>query len=148
MNSPLPFCQAVYQDRLRNDVKNTIAVATVPCLSLISFQRLPVQLPPVLLIQACISASGERTGGDGGPDHLLSAPRSSFGSRSLLESRGSPAELMHFQRKMCNPHARRYWKRPCTDTTITERHRNRHEIILFWFRFSVRSALTTTQLTR
>ncbi|ROL52376.1 hypothetical protein DPX16_6605 [Anabarilius grahami] len=65
MNSPLPFCQAVYQDRLRNDVKKTIAVATVPCLSLISFQRLPVQLPLVLLIQTSISASEERTGGDG-----------------------------------------------------------------------------------
>ncbi len=121
MNSPLPFCQAVYQDRLRNDVKKTIAVATVPCLSLISFQRLPVQLPLVLLIQACISASGERAGGDGGPGHLLSAPRSSSSSsRSLLESRGRPAELMHFQRKMSNPHAHRYWKRPWTDKKITQ----------------------------
>lgn len=106
--SPLPFCQAVYQDRLRNDVKKIIAVATVPFLSLISFQRLPVQLPLVLLVPACTRASGERTGADGGPDHLLSPPRSS--SRSLLESRGSPAELMHFQREMCNPHACRHWK--------------------------------------
>lgn len=36
---PLPFCHAVYQDRLRKDVKKIIAVATVPFLSLISFQR-------------------------------------------------------------------------------------------------------------
>ncbi|KAG7220955.1 hypothetical protein INR49_010204 [Caranx melampygus] len=36
---PLPFCHAVYQDRLRKDVKKMIAVATVPFLSLISFQR-------------------------------------------------------------------------------------------------------------
>lgn len=36
---PLPFCQAVYQDKLRKDVKKIIAVATVPFLSLISFQR-------------------------------------------------------------------------------------------------------------
>lgn len=39
---PLPFCHAVYQDRLRKDVKKMIAVATVPFLSLISFQRLPL----------------------------------------------------------------------------------------------------------
>lgn len=37
---PFPFCQAVYQDRLRNEVKKMRAVATVPFLSLISFQRL------------------------------------------------------------------------------------------------------------
>ncbi len=36
---PLPFCHAVYQDRLRKDVKKIIAVATVPFLSLISLQR-------------------------------------------------------------------------------------------------------------
>lgn len=36
---PLPFCHAVYQDKLRKDVKKIIAVATVPFLSLISFQR-------------------------------------------------------------------------------------------------------------
>lgn len=39
LSLPLPFCQAVYQDRLRKDVKKMIAVATVPFLSLISFQR-------------------------------------------------------------------------------------------------------------
>lgn len=39
LNLPLPFCHAVYQDRLRKDVKKIIAVATVPFLSLISFQR-------------------------------------------------------------------------------------------------------------
>lgn len=35
----LPFCHAVYQERLRKDVKKMSAVATVPFLSLISFQR-------------------------------------------------------------------------------------------------------------
>lgn len=39
-HSPFPFCQAVYQDRLRKEVKKMRAVATVPFLSLISFQRL------------------------------------------------------------------------------------------------------------
>lgn len=38
-NVPFPFCHAVYQERLRKDVKKIIAVATVPFLSLISFQR-------------------------------------------------------------------------------------------------------------
>lgn len=38
-NLPLPFCHAVYQERLRKDVKKISAVATVPFLSLISFQR-------------------------------------------------------------------------------------------------------------
>lgn len=35
----MPFCHAVYQERLRKEVKKMMAVATVPFLSLISFQR-------------------------------------------------------------------------------------------------------------
>lgn len=48
-----------------------------------------------------------------GADRRWRGPGSSAvssASRSLLESRGSPAELMHFQREMCNPHACRHWK--------------------------------------
>lgn len=45
LNSPFPFCQAVYQDRLRKEVKKMRTVATVPFLSLISFQRLSSSPP-------------------------------------------------------------------------------------------------------
>ena len=41
---PFPFCQAVYQDRLRNDVKKIIAVATVPFLKSDSTDRFSASL--------------------------------------------------------------------------------------------------------
>lgn len=60
---PFPFCQAVYQDRLRNEVINTNAVATVPFRSLISLHHhtgseVPTSTLKNLNIQVCLCTDG------------------------------------------------------------------------------------------
>lgn len=60
---PFPFCQAVYQDRLRKEVINTNAVATVPFRSLISLHHHTGSVVPTLTlknlnIQVCLCTAG------------------------------------------------------------------------------------------
>lgn len=60
---PFPFCQAVYQDRLRKEVRNTNAVATVPFRSLISLHHhtgsgVPTSTLKNLYIRVCLCTAG------------------------------------------------------------------------------------------